>query len=406
MKKVNLLLFVLLLIVPMFSQIRSAYAVSSGYERYKDDYCEVYVEYFPIVPFDPNYPTASEEFAIKFYVIQQSWWSGICKYWPDAFAVVVYFRDDTCGNISYTTWKRWYPTSTSQSGWTISWSLSGGYGPLTIGATISTPDSGFYTNYTKFPETNPRDGKEYMHLSDLVVDYNDNCFWGSTYTEGAGSIGIPNDQAAIHAGHHTLIAIWFGLYWKRLWAEWPPMKEYVYFRIGDDIPVDTDCWLTVEQGGTAFSVYTGGDGGGGGCPTLFVWNGTAYVDYGVINIHNPIREDVIREVPVKAEDVSISNYKAKFRLREGWPGLNRSESVIDQVKLYAVDSQGNRHLCPLISAEHSRLGNVLPQLLLSDDYRAQMLLLETVDLTFVVLWQNIQGFTFVIEGCNYYKCWD
>jgi hypothetical protein len=57
----------------------------------------------------------------------------------------------------------------------------------------------------------------------------------------------------------------------------------------------------------------------------------------------------------------------------------------------------------LISAEHSRLGNVLPQLLLSDDYRVQMLLLETVDLTFVVPWQNIQGYTFTIEGCNMYK---
>jgi hypothetical protein len=157
---------------------------------------------------------------------------------------------------------------------------------------------------------------------------------------------------------------------------------------------------------TAYFQYSGGGGGSGGCPTLFVWNGTGYMDYGVINIHNPTGEDVIREVPIQSEDVCINSHKAKFRLREGWPGLNRSESVIDQVRLYAVDSQGNRHLCPLISAEHSRLGKVLPQLLLSDDYRAQMLLLETVDLTFVVPWQNIQGFTFVIEGCNIYKCVD
>ena len=142
---------------------------------------------------------------------------------------------------------------------------------------------------------------------------------------------------------------------------------------------------------------------GGGCPTLFVWNGTGYVDYGVINIHNPTGEDVIREVPIQSEDVCINSHKAKFRLREGWEGLNFSESVIDQVKLYAIGNDGNRHLCPLISAEHSRLGNVLPQLLLSDDYRVQMLLLETVDLTFVVPWPNIQGFTFVIEGYNALK---
>lgn len=143
--------------------------------------------------------------------------------------------------------------------------------------------------------------------------------------------------------------------------------------------------------------------GGDGCPTLLVWNGNAYVDYGVINIHNPTGEDVIREVPILKEDVCVNNYKAKFRLREGWEGLNFSESVIDQVKLYAVDNYGNRYLCPLISAKHSRLGNVLPQLLFSDEWKVQTLLLETVDLTFIVPCQNIQSFTFTIEGCNRFK---
>jgi len=144
---------------------------------------------------------------------------------------------------------------------------------------------------------------------------------------------------------------------------------------------------------------------GGTCPTLFAWNGSVYVYYGVIDIHNPTGEDLIREVPVQAEDVGINNYKAKFRLREGWEGLNFSESFIDQVKLYAVDSQGNRYLCPLISATHNILGKVLPQLLASDDYRVQMLLLETIDLTFTVPYptSQIQGYVFVIEGCNPYK---
>jgi hypothetical protein len=161
-------------------------------------------------------------------------------------------------------------------------------------------------------------------------------------------------------------------------------------------------WVSLWDGPYSFSVSVD-IGGSDLCPTLFVWNGTGYVDYGVINIHNPTGEDVIREVPIQAEDVSISNYKAVFRLREGWPGLNYSESVIDQVKLYAVDNNGNRHLCPLISAVHSRLGNVLPQLLLSDDYKAQMLLLETIDLKFVAPYQNVQSYVFVIEGCNQLK---
>jgi hypothetical protein len=101
--------------------------------------------------------------------------------------------------------------------------------------------------------------------------------------------------------------------------------------------------------------------------------------------------------------VAINNYRASFKLREGWPGLNFSESVIDQVKLYAVNSNGDRHLCPLISAIHSRLGNVWLKLLASDDYKAQMLLLETVDLTFIMPYQNVQSYIFVIEGCNQFK---
>jgi len=143
--------------------------------------------------------------------------------------------------------------------------------------------------------------------------------------------------------------------------------------------------------------------GNAGCPTLFVWNGNCYVNYGVINIHNPLCKDVIREVSVQAEDVGLDNYKAKFRLREGWLGLNFSESFIDQVKLYAVDEHGNHFPCLLIEATHSDRGDALSQLWMSDNWKVQMVLLETVDLTFIVPCQNIKSFIFVIEGCNPYK---
>jgi hypothetical protein len=144
-------------------------------------------------------------------------------------------------------------------------------------------------------------------------------------------------------------------------------------------------------------------GGGEGCPTLFAWNGKDYSDYGVINIHNPSGEDVVREVSVLSNDVSVEDYRARFTLREGWPRLNFSESVIDQVKLYAIDSYGNRYPCPLVDARHSRLGNVLPQLIRSDDWRTQILLLETIELTFVVPYENVHSYVFRIEGCNRYK---
>jgi hypothetical protein len=162
------------------------------------------------------------------------------------------------------------------------------------------------------------------------------------------------------------------------------------------VPITVGCHVYVENG-------PGGGGGHETCPTLFTWNGTDYMDYGVIPIHDPTGEDMVTEVPVLAEDVDISNSKAKFRLREGWPGLEFSESVIDQVKLYAVNEEGEQNLCPLISAEHSRLGNVLPQLLFSDDVRVETHVLETIDLAFVVPHRNVEGFTFVIEGCNWLK---
>jgi hypothetical protein len=140
---------------------------------------------------------------------------------------------------------------------------------------------------------------------------------------------------------------------------------------------------------------------GGGCPTLFVWNGSDYVDYGVINIHD-IENDVVREVPVQAGDVGVAGYKVKFKLREG---LNYSHSLIDQVKLYAVDNERNRLLCPLIKAEHSEQGKVWLNLLFSDDYRTDTYLMDTIDLTFIMPYptETIENFTFIIEGHNPHK---
>jgi hypothetical protein len=143
--------------------------------------------------------------------------------------------------------------------------------------------------------------------------------------------------------------------------------------------------------------------GGDGCPTLFVWNGTAYADHGVIPIHDPSGQDVIRQIPLASRDVSVDNYVAKLELQEGWPGLNFSESVIDQVRLYAVDDEGNCHLCPLTNATHSGLGNVILKLLFSDNWRAQALLLETIDLQFIMPYPEVESYVFHIEGCNQLK---
>ena len=189
---------------------------------------------------------------------------------------------------------------------------------------------------------------------------------------------------------------------------WFP-DDYPYPSLAHIFLTNPEYTVTMDKDHLIYAYFLPEDDEAGGgdwpYPTLFVWNGSGYVDYGVINIHNPSGEDVVKKVLIQPENVGTSNCKAKFRLREGWESLNFSESVIDQVKLYAVDNQGNRYLCPLIKAEHSNLGKVLSQLLKSDDVRVQILLLETIDLTFTVPYptSQIHGYIFAIEGCNKFK---
>ena len=67
------------------------------------------------------------------------------------------------------------------------------------------------------------------------------------------------------------------------------------------------------------------------------------------------------------QDMHLEECTAKLMLVDRWVDLNFSESMIDQVRLYAADRFGNRYLCPLVNAVHNSIGNVLPTLLLSDD---------------------------------------
>jgi hypothetical protein len=257
MKKVTLLLLSTLLIVPMLCQIRIAHAVSSGYEIYEDDKCEIYLEYFPTVPYDAYYLTASEEFPIKFSVFQDHWYEnlGLTHLVPAGFTVDVAWRDVTANDSdAWPTWKKWYPISVTQYGSKVTWTLGGSYGPLTVAATIEgqdmfAPD----TDYSKYPIV--YGGEAYEHLGGLDIYYDSSNNWASATTEGAGSIGIPNDLAAYHDGHHVKILVTIHVYWIN-YAFWPYQEDYeVNFVLGDDTPSDTDCWLTVEQGNTGFSIH-------------------------------------------------------------------------------------------------------------------------------------------------------
>lgn len=144
-------------------------------------------------------------------------------------------------------------------------------------------------------------------------------------------------------------------------------------------------------------------GGGGGCPILFVWNGTHYAEDGYLDIHNPNGTDVITFHTLCIKPRTIHGV-LQLRLMEH----PKTHSYIDQVKLYAELKDGRLIELRLISATHSEYGNVLPQLLFSDEWKTDTLganlnngTSQSIDLVFK-LPPNIKiiGFVFQIEGNN------
>jgi len=168
----------------------------------------------------------------------------------------------------------------------------------------------------------------------------------------------------------------------------------MYYQNPITVTMDADHTLT------AYFSYSGG----GGCPILYVYNGTEYICEGLLDIHNPEGVDVVFEhtlvsTPQRVHDAYL------FRLVEH----PQTHSYIDQVKLYAILEDKSMVELPLIRARHSEYGNVLPQLLFSDDWKTDTLganlnngTSQSIDLKFATLNpnMNIASFVFQIEGNN------
>jgi hypothetical protein len=300
---------------------------------------------------------------------------------PDAYYVKVRAQDSTQN------WSNWSPEcivtitqndvgSGADAGNTFSTATSIGYGSYG-GCSLYQSNPQDMIDYYKFYETGPGQSTYISMTPPSGQDFNLYLYNSSGILKASSTRG-PGLMEEIS---YTIDS---GGYWRIL----------VYAPSGGG-----------QQGGEGqYSLFFGtAPPGGDGCPTLFVWNGTEYADHGVIPIHDPSGQDIIRQIPLAGREVAVDNYVAKFKLREGWPELNFSESVIDQVRLYAVDEEGNCHLCPLINATHSRLGNVILKLLFSDDWRAQTLFLETIDLQFLMPYPEVENYVFHIEGCNQLK---
>jgi len=170
---------------------------------------------------------------------------------------------------------------------------------------------------------------------------------------------------------------------------------------------DFDCWLLddVEVDDNPITVTMDSDhtlkacfdprGGGSGCPTLFVWSGTHYAEEGFLNIHAETDITVQHEIQ---NLLALENDVYKLQLRE----LDNYTSHIDQVKLYAVDYEGEWHLCPLTYAYHNTLGKVKQTLRFDDNNRLDLEPTQLIDLKFAqsISYGETEYFTFEINGYN------
>ena len=129
------------------------------------------------------------------------------------------------------------------------------------------------------------------------------------------------------------------------------------------------------------------------CPTLFVWNGSAYVYETLLDIHGD--SDITLQHQIEQPLVKEGRFY-RLSLRE----LDDFTSHIDQVRLYAVDSEGETHLCPLAKAVHNELGKVTKQLMFDDETRVDLQPTQTIDLKFIYHNEDTAYFIFEINGHN------
>jgi hypothetical protein len=134
---------------------------------------------------------------------------------------------------------------------------------------------------------------------------------------------------------------------------------------------------------------------GGGCPTLFVWNGTNYAKDSILNISWGHHSDATLATKIQQPLVS-DGYFYRLELRE----LDEFTSHIDYVKLYAMDYTGEAYRIPLVDAIHSESGRVRRQLRRDDERRVDLEPNQTIGLSFLALNTAYSYFVFEINGYN------
>ena len=132
---------------------------------------------------------------------------------------------------------------------------------------------------------------------------------------------------------------------------------------------------------------------GSGCPILYSWNGNDFKEIELLNIHAPKDQDVTFSssfsMDPKDGKYEIILHEAAYKF---WDG-----SHINSISL--KDANGKE--CHLVSAVHSKQGDVLSEIANSDDKRVRTYPGEEIKLVYDGC--SDDDFTFTIEGYNM-KC--
>jgi hypothetical protein len=132
-----------------------------------------------------------------------------------------------------------------------------------------------------------------------------------------------------------------------------------------------------------------------------VYDGKEYVDVRKTNLHSQKGIDTVDDIILNTKPTVVDGHYL-LQLKET---TLPEHSFIDSVKLYAVSS-GEKKDLNLVSAKHSRLGDVTSTLIESDDSRTDTKVFDSIELKFTA--GEGDYFIFEIEGYNpgawgYYK---
>ena len=145
-------------------------------------------------------------------------------------------------------------------------------------------------------------------------------------------------------------------------------------------------------------------GGSGECPNLLVWNGKEFIDEGVLPIHNEEGNDMILYHDLDTTPGIIRKHFVNLKLAEIGEGYEFSQSFINQVKLFALNTKGEWVQCPLVIAIHTRYKNVKRDLRFKDDKRIETLKGDEINLIFFASSpMEYLNYKFMVIGHNMHK---